>query len=129
MATYYKVLGQTKNTTSNLALLYHADPTASPTATTVQTIVSTITVSNISSVPQNYSIYVYTASGTVGTPGTFTTVADNAIVYNSFVNANETISLTLGLTLDTHDRIAVNASGASSSQQVNFFAFGSETRQ
>jgi hypothetical protein len=100
MATLYKVLGQAKNTTGLMAKLYYADPTASPTATTVQAIVSTITVCNTSSSTQTYSVNVYKSDSVVAAPDTFSSVAvDNAVIYNGFINANETITLTLGLTL------------------------------
>ena len=137
MATTYRVLGQAKNTSTSssiLAKLYHANPLADSTegtlaATTVQTIISTITVCNTSGVPQYYDIAIYKANSTVSTPDTFTApTSDNYVVKSGFLNAYETVSLTLGITLDTHDRIGVFASGAASSQYVNFFAFGSETR-
>jgi hypothetical protein len=133
MATYYKILGQAKSTTALASKLYYADPAAStgvPAATSVQAIVSTITVCNITSSTQTYNINIYKSDSVVAAPDTFTSVApDNAIIYNGFINANETITLTLGITLDTYDRISVNASGASFGQYVNFFAFGSEIRQ
>lgn len=132
MAANYKILGYTKSSTTTggnlFSHLYYANPVG---GTTVQTVVSTITVCNTSNSPQNYVIAIYPSSSAVTPDSTaYTTVnPENYIVKDAIINGNETISLTLGITLDTFDRIAVNASGATSGNYVSFFAFGLENIQ
>jgi hypothetical protein len=106
MATTYKVLGQSNPAATTDTTLYTV-----PAAT--QTVVSTITVANL------------------GTSGTFRIAIrpDGAaianqhyIAYETSLNANDTITFTIGVTLDATDVITVRASNTS----FAFQAFGSE---
>jgi len=106
MATTYKVLGQSNPAAATDTTLYTV-----PAAT--ETVVSTITVANL------------------GTTGTFRIAIrpDGAgianqhyLAYETSLNANDTITFTLGVTLDATDVITVRASTAS----FAFQAFGSE---
>lgn len=106
MATTYKVLGQSNPAATTDTTLYTV-----PAAT--QTVVSTITVANL------------------GTSGTFriairpdgASIANqHYIAYETSLNANDTITFTIGVTLDATDVITVRASNTS----FAFQAFGSE---
>jgi len=106
MATTYKVLGQSNPAATTDTTLYTV-----PALT--QTVVSTITVANL------------------GTSGTFRIAVrpDGAaianqhyVAYDLSLNANDTVTLTLGLTLDATDVITVRGSNAF----FAFQAFGSE---
>jgi hypothetical protein len=121
MATSYKVLGQNKVTTAATpVVLYYANPSSSA----IQTIVSTITICNTNSVQTTYRIAVV-PSATSSTSTTVPTLAtENYIVYDAIVAARETVSYTIGLTLDTYDKIIVNSGNTG----VAFSAFGSETQ-
>jgi hypothetical protein len=106
MATTYKVLGQSNPAAATDTTLYTV-----PALT--QTVVSTITIANL------------------GTSGTFRVAVRPAgasianqhyVAYDVSVNGNDSITLTLGLTLNTTDVITVRASNTS----FAFQAFGSE---
>ena len=106
MATTYKVLGQSNPAAATDTTLYTV-----PSAT--ETVVSTITVANL---------------GTSGTfriavrPNGATIANQHYLVYEASLNANDTITFTLGLTLDATDVVTVRASNTSFAFQV----FGSE---
>ena len=108
MATAYKVLAQLAPAATTESTLY--------TATDVEAVVSTITVCNQNgSNAQTYRIAVRKT-------GESTTVAKNYIVYGATVGALDTITLTLGITLEAGAAIRVYASSA----DLSFNAFGSE---
>jgi len=106
MATTYKVLGQSNPTAASDTTLYTV-----PAAT--ETVVSTITVANL---------------GTTGTfrvavrPAGASIANQHYVVYDATLNANDSITLTLGITLQATDVITVRASNTS----FAFQAFGSE---
>ena len=106
MATTYKVLGQSNPAAATDTTLYTV-----PAST--QTVVSTITVANL---------------GTTGTfrvavrPAGASIANQHYVVYDATLNANDSITLTLGVTLGTTDVITVRASNTS----FAFQAFGSE---
>jgi hypothetical protein len=50
-------------------------------------------------------------------------VQGNAIAFDVAIAANDTVALTLGVTLDAADVISVSSTNTN---QLNFFAFGSE---
>lgn len=106
MATTYKVLGQ-----SNPSATTDTDLYTVPAATS--TVVSTISVANL---------------GTSGTyriairPGGASIANQHYLAYNAGLNANDTITFTLGITLAATDVITVYASNTS----FAFSAFGSE---
>ena len=107
MANIYKVLGQECPSATTATTLYTV---RSSTAT----VVSTMTVANLGGSAATYRISVRPAAAT----------QTNAmyIAYDVTVDANDTTTLTLGLTLATTDVITVYASSAT----VAFNAYGSE---
>jgi len=106
MATTYKVLGQSNPAATTDTTLYTV-----PALT--ETVVSTITVANL---------------GTTGTfrvavrPAGASIANQHYIVYDAILNANDSITLTLGITLEATDVITVRGSNTS----FAFQAFGSE---
>jgi len=84
------------------------------TPASTQTVVSTVSVANQTTAAANYRIAVSATS----TP----TLAE-IIVFDGTVAANDTITLTLGITLEATKRLMVNAN----SPEITFAAFGSET--
>jgi hypothetical protein len=107
MPTIYKVLGQQAPSATTLTTLYTV-----PSAT--DTVVSTIAVCNQAGTSATYRIAVRPAGASVAN--------QHYIVYGATVPANDSVLLTLGLTLDTTDVISVYASSAT----MSFSAFGSE---
>lgn len=112
MAATYKRLGAAagNGTLATGTNLY----TASGTAGT-STIVSSLVICNTSGVQRAYSIAINTASGTFA--------AGEYLVYQAVIAGNDTVTMTLGLTLDPAARyLNISASDAS----VNISAFGVE---
>ena len=108
MATAYKVLGQSNPSATTETTLYTV-----PSST--QTVVSTITVCNQAGTAATYRIAVRpSADGS--------TAAKHWIVYGATVAANDTTSLTLGLTLAAGDKVQIYGSTAT----LSLSAFGSE---
>ena len=107
MAITYKVLGQLLPTAATLSTLYTV-----PNST--QSVASTLCVCNQSS----------TASFRVAVrPSGAAVEAKHYIAYDSIVQANDTVFLTLGFTLSSTDVVSVY----SSSGTVSFTLFGSES--
>lgn len=107
MATAYKVLGQSNPSATTATTLYTV-----PSAT--ETIVSTITVCNQAASSGTFRIAVR--------PDGASLAAQHYIAYDTTISANNTIALTLGMTINASDVITVYASSAS----MSFSAFGSE---
>ena len=76
--------------------------------------VSTITVCNQASTAGSFRLAIRPAGATLA--------AQHYIAYDTPIAANDTVALTLGITLATTDVITVYASSAS----MSFSAFGSE---
>jgi len=108
MATTYKVLAQSNPSATTETTLYTV-----PSATS--TVVSTLAIANQAGTAGTYRIAVRPS-------GQGSTTAPNWIVYGATVAANDSILLTLGLTLATGDKIQIYASSAN----MSFSAFGSE---
>lgn len=108
MATTYKILGRKASSATTMEELY-----AVPSSTSA--VVSTITVCNRASGSRTYRIAIKPATGT-------TLASEHYIAYDATVAANDTVALTLGLTLATGNSIQVYASAA----DLTFQAFGSE---
>ena len=106
MATTYKVLGQSNPAAATDTTLYTV-----PASTA--TVVSTISIANL---------------GTTGTfriairPAAAGIANQHYLVYEATLNANDSITLTLGVTLATTDVVTVYASSSS----FSFNLFGSE---
>ena len=107
MATAYKVLGQVAPAATTATALYTV-----PSAT--EAVVSSVTVCN--------------RAGTAGTfrlsvrPDGAALANQHYVVYDTSIAANDTVILTIGLTLDASDVLEAYASSA----DMSFNAYGSE---
>ena len=106
MATAYKVLGQSNPAAATDTTLYTV-----PALT--ETVVSTISIANLGTTG-TFRIAVRPAGAAIAN--------QHYLVYDATLNANDSITLTLGVTLATTDVITVRASNTS----FAFQAFGSE---
>ena len=107
MATTYKVLGQSNPAATTATTLYTV-----PAATS--TVVSTLTVCNQSSSTVTYRIAVRPAGEALA--------AKHYLAYDVALAANDSVALTLGITLATTDVVTVYSTAATTS----FNLFGSE---
>jgi len=107
MAISYKVLGQINPSANTLATLYTV-----PFAT--NTVISSVTVCNLSNVAAAFSIAVSPAGAAL--------VNQHYVNFNTSVPGNDTVALTLGMTLAATDVLSCNANTST----VSFNAFGSE---
>jgi glucose-6-phosphate dehydrogenase assembly protein OpcA len=107
MPTVYKVLGQINPAATTATTLYTVPASTS-------TVVSTITIANISGTAITYRIAVRPAGETLANK--------HYVAYDAGVPANDTIALTLGITLATTDIITVYASNTN----AVFNAYGTE---
>jgi hypothetical protein len=107
MATTYKVLGQSAPSATTDTNVYTV-----PSAT--EAVVSTITVANRATSSATYRIAIRPAGATIAN--------QHYIAYNATVLANDSIGLTLGVTLAATDVVTVYASSA----DISFNIFGSE---
>lgn len=116
--TYAKAGSAVASTAVTTGAFGRAIPSTYTTLYTVpastQTVVSTISVANATSVSAQYRI----AFSATTTP----TIAE-IYVFDGTVPANDTINLTVGITLPATYKIMVNAN----SPEISFAAFGSET--
>jgi hypothetical protein len=106
MTTTYKVLGQVNPSATTATTLYTA-----PGGT--QAIVSTLSICN-QGISTTFRVSVRPAGATAD--------PKHYIVYDAYINANDSTFLTLGLTLTPSDVITVYAGTAT----VSFGLFGSE---
>lgn len=107
MPTTYKVLGQSAPSATTATTLYTV-----PSATSA--VVSSITVCNRDTANGTYRIAIRPAGATLAN--------QHYIAYDATALANDTVTLTLGVTLATTDIITVYASTAN----FTFNAYGSE---
>jgi hypothetical protein len=107
MATTYKVLGQSAPSATTDTDVYTV-----PSAT--QAVVSTITIANRDTSNATYRIAIRPNGATIAN--------EHYIAYDATVPSNDTIALTLGLTIDAADVVTVYASSAN----LSFGIFGSE---
>jgi len=121
MAAVYKVLGMTgaAGATGNGAQQLSAANTnynlyTSPGSGNLSTVVSTITICNQASTAATFNIAIRPAGATLDTR--------HYIAYGTPIAGNDTIALTLGVTIATTDIITINASATT----LSFAAFGSE---
>ena len=116
--TTYKTLamtgssGSSGNGSATLTATTNTNLYTVPSATS--TVVSTITVCNQASTTASFRVAVRPAGATIAT--------QHYIAYDTPIAANDTIALTLGITLATTDIITVYASAST----LSFAAFGSE---
>jgi hypothetical protein len=107
MAITYKVLGQ-----SNPAANTNIDLYTVPAATS--TVCSTLVICNQAATGATFRVAVRPAGAAIATT--------QYLAYDSNINANDSITLTIGITLATTDVITVRAN----STTVSFSLFGSE---
>lgn len=107
MAVAYKVLGQSTPTAATATALYTV-----PNST--QAVISSIVVCNVSQVPAVYRIAVR--------PNAEALANKHFIIYDNSIAPQETITLTLGVTMGDADIFQVYSSVAN----VSFNLFGSE---
>jgi hypothetical protein len=106
MANVYKVLGQVIPAATTATTLYTV-----PAATSA--VCSTLSVCN-QGVTTNIRVAIRPAGATLAT--------SQYIVFDNFINANDTLFLTLGISLATTDVVTIYAGTAT----VSFNLFGSE---
>jgi hypothetical protein len=107
MATAYKVLGQSAPAATTSADVYTV-----PSST--ESIISTIVVANRGNTAGTYRISVRPNGATIAN--------QHYIAYDVPLSANDSVALTLGITVDAADVITVYASSA----DFSFNVFGSE---
>jgi glucose-6-phosphate dehydrogenase assembly protein OpcA len=107
MATEYKVLGQSAPSATTNTDVYTV-----PSST--YAVVSTITIANRATGAATYRIAIRPNGASIAN--------QHYIAYDTSVDANDTIGLTLGITADAADVITVYASTA----DLSFNIFGSE---
>jgi hypothetical protein len=107
MPTVYKTLGQSNPAATTATTLYTV-----PSSTS--TVLSTLTVCNQASTAGTFRIAIRPAAASL--------TASQYIAYDTPIAANDTIALTLGITLATTDVVTIYASSAT----MSFSAFGSE---
>jgi hypothetical protein len=103
----YKVLGQVSPAATTATSLYTV-----PAATS--TIVSTMTACNQSATPGSFRIAICPAGAALA--------AQHYLAFDTVINQNDTVMLTLGLTLAATDVVTVYASSAT----MSFAIFGQE---
>jgi hypothetical protein len=107
MASTYKVLGQLAPSATTLSTLYTV-----PSATS--TVCSTLVIANTGTTASTARVAIRPAGEAINTK--------HYIVYDVIVNTNDSVFLTLGLSLATTDVVTVYASQAN----LSFSLFGSE---
>ena len=107
MANAYKVLGNINPSATTATTLYTV-----PSSTS--TIVSTLNICNKAATAGTFRIAVRPAGAALA--------ATQYVAYDTAIPANDSIALTIGMTLATTDVITVYASSAS----MSFIAFGTE---
>lgn len=107
MPAAYKVLGQSNPAATTLTTLYTVPASTS-------TIISTLSVANLSASAITFRVAIRPAGATVAN--------QHYVAYDAAVAANDSVFLTLGVSLAATDVVSVFASTAN----VAFAAFGSE---
>lgn len=107
MANAYKILGQIADASANDVALYLV-----PAST--EAIVSTIVVCNREAANNTFRIATKTDNSTVANT--------DYVAYDTVIAGNDTITLTLGITLQAAAELSVGASDAN----VTFQAYGTE---
>ena len=107
MPTIYKVLGQVNPSATTATTLY-------TTPSSTDTVASTLTIANLAGTAATFRVAVR--------PGGATLESKHYIAYDVTIAALDTLTLTLGITLDVGDVVTVYASTAS----MAFNLYGSE---
>ena len=107
MAITYKVLGQVSPTATTLTTLYTVPASTS-------TVASTLNICNQAASAASFRIAVRPAGAAIAT--------QHYLAYDTAIPANDSISLTLGITLAATDVVSVYGS----TSNLSFGLFGSE---
>jgi hypothetical protein len=107
MTIAYKVLGQLNPAANTLTTIYTV-----PSAT--ESVLSTVTICNLNNVNANVRLAV--------SPGNAAIDNKHYVVYDNLLRNNDTLTLTLGITLATTDTIR----GYGNLANIAFNVFGSE---
>lgn len=107
MTITYKVLGQT-NPSANTAANLYVVPAGN------STVISTINICNLSSAAGSFRIAVRPLGAALANV--------HYVAYDTSIPGNDSIAMTLGMTVAATDIVAVQANSAS----ISFSAFGSE---
>jgi hypothetical protein len=107
MPAAYRVLGQSNPSATTLTTLYTV-----PSATSA--VLSTLSVSNLSASTITFRVAIRPSGATIAN--------QHYIAFDASLSANDSVFLTLGMSLATGDVVSVFASSAN----VAFSAFGSE---
>ena len=107
MANAYKVLGQSAPSATTATALYTV-----PSAT--EAVVSSVTICERGGSPATFRIMVRPDGAALSN--------QHYLVYDADISANDTIILTIGVTMDAADVLEVYASSA----DLSFHAYGSE---
>ena len=110
MPTIYKILAQSAPSTNALANVYTV-----PSST--NSVVSTLMICNRATVNASYNIAVVSGGATIAN--------QHYIAFNSLVPANDSIALTVGMTLGVGDNIALQAN-TTGINNLGFTIFGTE---
>lgn len=110
MPTTYKVLAQAAPSSTSTADLYTV-----PAAT--QTVVSTLVVCNRAAANASYNIAIRPAAATLSN--------QHYIAFNTAIPANDSITLTIGMTLGNTDVVTIQANTIGVNN-LGFTLFGSE---
>lgn len=110
MPTIYKVLAQSAPSSTSISNVYSV-----PVST--NTIVSTLMICNRATVNASYNIAIQPAGAALAN--------QHYVAFNSVVPANDTIALTVGMSLAATDNIAVQAN-TTGVNNLSFTIFGTE---
>ena len=107
MATTYKVLGTSNPAATTATALYTV-----PAGTS--TIVSTINICNLAASNGTFRLAIRPAGATLAN--------NHYLAYDTLIPSNDSVALTMGITLGATDVVTVYANSAS----ISFLAFGTE---
>lgn len=110
MPTIYKILAQSSPSSTAIANVYTV-----PAAT--NTVISTLMICNRATVNASYNIAVVGAGAAIAN--------QHYVAFNSVVPANDSIALTVGMSLGATDNIAVQAN-TTGVNNLGFTLFGTE---
>lgn len=110
MPTIYKILAQSAPTSTAIANAYTV-----PAAT--NTVISTLMICNRATVNASYNIAAVAGGATIAN--------QHYIAFNSLVPANDSIALTVGISLGVGDNIAIQAN-TTGVNNLGFTLFGTE---
>lgn len=110
MPTIYKILAQSAPSSTAIANVYTV-----PSLT--NTVISTLMICNRANVNTSYNIAVISGGGAIAN--------QHYITFNSVVPANDTIALTVGMSLAAADNIAIQAN-TTGVNNLGFTLFGTE---